>query len=399
MKTVASRRHLQKLEKGLYHLEGDDVVFDEDLRVMGKVSDFVESVPYPSQNLHAPIKYVGNVGVTGYAKACRNLTRSLREVGIDYIFEVHHGHPIVDDLPNCERISSSEEYHTIIIHAVPTYLVKERIEREKEANKRTILITVWETLKIPQQWNECLAAADLVLTPNTWNLSAFEEVCCAQYLPHPVAGCLLPPSQGKYRFYSINEWTGRKNLDLLVRAFCEEFVEDNVELYLKTSSFSEADKNNLPSNPRITIDTRVLSEEEIENIHRDGCCYVSLASSEGLGYGCCEAAMAGRIVISTSFGAQVEYLKGAMFVGTTLTPAKYCVKTTTAHRRCGKTCLVNPLYNSEELWGTPDIFDVRRTMRYVYSKDIRHSETARDYLEASFGYVAIGDRLKKILEM
>ena len=60
--------------------------------------------------------------------------------------------------------------------------------------------------------------------------------------------------------------------------------------------------------PALTVITDELSNQGIEELHRQGGCYVSLCRSEGWGMGAFDAAASGRPVIMTGYGWQTEFL-------------------------------------------------------------------------------------------
>lgn len=370
-------------------------------RLPEEVLYYLSKISGEDVKITASLKYVGSVGTTGYAKATRCLTEALRFSKISYTFEpvFQDNHPILEDTSNLIRITDNQEYSTVIFHAVPCSSLARRMKEEKSKGKKILLITIWETLRIPKIWKECLEQADLVLNPVNWNMESFEKICAVKYFPHPVIGELYTPSGSIYTFYTISEWTGRKNIALLIRAFDEEFgAIENVKLLIKTSSFEEEDLKTISISKKIEIIYNTLSEQEIDNIHRQGCCYVSTAASEGMGYGICEAVMRGRPVISGSFGGQLEYAKGIYYVSTSLEKIKYCCKELLIHKKCGEKCLINPLYDFEDVWGLPNIDDLKRTMRYLFEKNIRYSTEPRDYLLHHFSIQKVGENFQKILE-
>lgn len=365
-----------------------------------EIAYYITAISGVSKTSEASLKYLGNVGSSGYAKSCRSLTQALRSVGIDYIFEpTKITEAIPEDSHNMLRYSEYQDYDTIIIHEVPTDWIAKRIKDEKAKNKKVILITVWETLNFPDSWKAIFKLADIVALPSLWNI--FPN---AEYLPHPVIEYPITLStESSYVFYTINEWTGRKHIEDIIEAYSREFSpSENVLLIIKTSSIKKEDidkylikYSNLPP---IEIILDKLSDKQIEDIHKRGCCYISLPGSEGMGYGLCEASMRGKPVICTSFGAQLEYVKGIYYVSTTLEKAKYCNKNSSLHESCREHCRINPFYNSGELWGRAVIKDVSRTMRYLFDKNIRLETTARDYLLYYYSCKSIGKQLSALLQ-
>jgi glycosyltransferase involved in cell wall biosynthesis len=356
----------------------------------------------------ATIKYFGNVGVTGYANACRQLTKSLRDIGKEYIFEpICKREPILEDVPNLSRYSTYTDYSIAIFHEVPSQYLYSRIIKEKDKGKKTVLITIWETLNVPQDWKKCISAVDIVLYPSNWNLNCFKEFNSSTfYLPHPVEEIELSDlNSSSYTFYTINEWTNRKHIDDIIESYIKEFdSSEDVRLIIKTSSITNEDiikiiqKYSLTP-PPIEIITKNLTEKEINELHDQGHVFISLSGSEGMGYGLCDSAMRGKVIITTSFGAQLEYIKGIWVVSTVLENCSYCDKRSSFHSSCEKKCLINSNYSDKDVWGRVVIDDVRRTMRYLYEKNIRRDITARDYLIRHYNSKCIGKKFIDYLDM
>jgi glycosyltransferase involved in cell wall biosynthesis len=66
--------------------------------------------------------------------------------------------------------------------------------------------------------------------------------------------------------------------------------------------------------PGVTVINGLLSDEEIENIHRTCHCYVNCSFSEGVGMGAVEAAVRDKPVIITDYGGLKEYIPSTPFV-------------------------------------------------------------------------------------
>jgi glycosyltransferase involved in cell wall biosynthesis len=121
-------------------------------------------------------------------------------------------------------------------------------------------------------------------------------------------------SSGPYTFYTIgNVNDPRKNFGALVRAL--DYVP-GARLLVKATCLQEV----RIKDPRVTVINGLVSDEQMENIHKHGHCYVNCSHSEGVGMGAVEAAMRGRPVIITEYGGLKEYVRTPFVVSCTLGP-------------------------------------------------------------------------------
>lgn len=126
-----------------------------------------------------------------------------------------------------------------------------------------------------------------------------------------------------FNFLSIAMLGPRKNIQNMVKWFCEEFRDDNVGLILKTSTSSggpmdkevtmNALQTSIPTGPRkckIYLVHGNLEESEVHSLYNrdDVHCYVTSTHGEGFGLPIFEAACYGMPVIATDWSAHVEFL-------------------------------------------------------------------------------------------
>lgn len=132
---------------------------------------------------------------------------------------------------------------------------------------------------------------------------------------------------------------------------------------------------------------------------------MSLCHSEGTGLGALEAVAYGNIVIMSSFGGQLDYLKGCVFyVSGGVENPHMCSKWHQNHVKCpDEYCVYYPWYiKSEQQWGAPFIPDAIRIFRYVEKRfywllNNIHMNIARDYVASNFSYKQIGEQFATIL--
>lgn len=403
---------------------------------------------------HGPlVRYYGPVGTSGYARACSTIIASLMEGGqsqyrLQFVpVSVQNMNPTDACRENvlmskaCGPITLADIHDrdhapadVVIIHSVPDMwipIVKK--ERSKNPSVYTIGITVWETDKVPIPWIPHLRWVDRVTFPNHWNTQTFREQVAGidtHFLPHPVTLTHLPIHRGDapaqdtikelqqlrtlmpslYVFYTINEFSGRKGLDSLIRQYCHAFTDrDNVVLFIKShgaikfpvvQDFIDSVARHYTSPPRLLIDYSRWTEEDIYLLHQEGDCYVSLTRSEGHGLGACHAGLLGKRVIMTRYGGQENYLRGIDWVPCSVEPATFCNFFDPRHLVCMEmsTCRDFPLFNpNRDRWGHALPGAARRLMRRAYeARSVGNSDTVR-YLQANFDERAIFKQFEQFI--
>jgi len=198
-----------------------------------------------------------------------------------------------------------------------------------------------------------------------------------------------------YKFYSIFQWTERKNPGGLLKAYLTTFTnDDKVELIIKTYVNDTSTRSRdfirqeiinlkgglqLPADkyPPIRLLWQFLTRDEVIALHRLGDCFVLPHRSEGLGMPHLEAMFAGKPVISTDIGGNVEFMFDAnsYLISHQLTPV------------FGMGWA--PWYKGNQLWGEPNIKELMDKMRYVYDHQNEAIEVARKakiYVEEKYTY-------------
>lgn len=394
-----------------------------------------EPVPLPVRSINIlKVRYYGPIGTTGYATVCRDIVSSI--VGVNQYLDLSFVPLSVQNF-NCGdcndsnrllrsvcRFTSADEVYrdydpvdVVILHSVCDLWIP-IVRREKRRNPKvvTIGITVWETDATPPQWTPHLRCVDRVTVPCRFNMDVFARCVPGldvTFLPHPVlkndvnipetVPASLSFPTGPYVFYTINEWSGRKGLELLVRSFVEEFSsDDNVLLFIKThgsvskdigSQFIESTLATRSNPPKIIVDYDRWSDGEIEYLHNVGNCYVSLTRSEGHGLGACHAALRGKYVIMSNYGGQVDYLKGVAWVKCTSTAAYLCTPFDDRHERClDLPCcrFFSYFIAAQQCWGDPDVVEAKSLMRTAYTDRLCGNPYTTRYLLTHFDSDTIG---------
>ncbi len=275
------------------------------------------------------ILYVGPFGqTTGYAQAAHDYLMALKRTGVSLSIM-----PIVpfneDDLEErYEELlpllkSSSKRPTHIVLHTVPAVAAEVFTHffhpTSPLSDARRILITTWETVPFPQEiMNSVELVFDRVIVPS--------EFCSALFygsgIPVAVVSHCYDPNhwayeeteerqEGPFVFYSILNWSERKNPVGLLKAYFGAFHRaDNVLLRLKLSSVSMEDIAALVNAlgysadqiPEFEIVTDYMDHEDLKQFHLDGDCYVSASRGEGFNLPAFEARILGRSMIVTPGG-------------------------------------------------------------------------------------------------
>ena len=214
--------------------------------------------------------------------------------------------------------------------------------------------------------------------------------------------------KNEFLFYTIGEWTTRKNMECLIRAFHLEFKPtENVQLIIKTTP------NGLGNNPMQTLQNKVndikmglklyrniesykkevlmvgqASEEEIYSIHQAGDCFVSTSHAESF---CIPAAVAmsmGKRVIVPNYGGFLEYCTNKN---------SFLIEGKEDYIHSAQDTLPD-LYTGREKWFYPSVESLRTQMRLAYAAPDKRVENQglKDIQKLSFEN--IGKLYKEALE-
>lgn len=396
------------------------------------------------------IKCIGPVfDASGYAEWCRSYILALISSGIPVTIGTDPikktGRPITvegvhPDLGEKGKILESHvgkdiDYNVVISWLLPG-MALEQMAGESKAKR--IVMTLWETDKLHPSWPKHCSHLDEVWLPGYFNERVFRhsfdrqadqdpkyeklrtiplrsfsypinfddyDTSTIAKLKHPVTGD--PLTDSTYVFYSISQWSERKNFSDLLEAYWAEFsAEEDVVLFLKTygNGFSESEHQkiqnviatlasycNKPQGlPPVAVIRDLLSKKQMLALHKACDCYVSSSRGEGLGLGMIEAGVCGNPVITHCFGEQSSYISmtTGILYNHTLKPVT----------KMGQ----NSWYRMDQNWANPDIDDLRRKMRFAFScrDQARGRGTSlRSSLESKCNYTEVSSNIMKALEI
>lgn len=383
------------------------------------------------------ILYIGPVrDFSGYATAARGYIRALHQAGADLTVRpvrYDQADPGTAYKPTpLESALLQKSLHgvdVVIQHLTPN-------EMRIAPGKTNIAVVAWETDRIPQYWVDKLNQFDGVITFCEASVEAFKNsgVKVPIYkVPHtfdmssysldgvePVASPSEPDLLSKrFVFYNISQFSAKKGIDILLRAYLTEFhgQKDDVMLLLKTyinmggnreqereklRLYVESVKQGmrLPADgyPPIMLVTKTLPEAMVKRLHKTGDCYVCSSRGEGWCIPAFDALAYGNKLVTTPWGGMGEF---AMVQGNYLEQIP-----THPHRNVyevdytmeplvGQGHPDPELYTSKDKVAEPSVSSMMEAMRWAFDeRDKKHP--APDL--SQFDYAVVGPKMLEIIE-
>ena len=197
--------------------------------------------------------------------------------------------------------------------------------------------TMYETDSVPDGWVEYCEAMDEVWVPSTFNCETFARAGVARNrlraVPEgvdtthfrPGLDPLPIPEKKGFAFLSVFEWIQRKGVDVLLRAYVEEFCpKEDVALLIKAYARPDRSADLLPriayfverqmgvrleDAPTIVVLTPdFLTTEEIPRLYASADTFVLPTRGEGWGRPFMEALACECPVIATRWSGQMDFL-------------------------------------------------------------------------------------------
>jgi len=204
-----------------------------------------------------------------------------------------------------------------------------------------------------------------------------------------------------FKFYSIFQWTERKNAHGLLRTYLSEFRKtDNVCLVLKTyrknttaaeqASVAEEvvairDSMQLPDHAPVLLISGLLSQSQIHWLHHACDCFVLPHRAEGFGMPHMEAMAHGNPVIATGFSGNLDFMDAGNSI---LLP--YQLRPVVGMGGSN-------VYDGDMMWADPDLGALRKAMRKVYADRqyaVSLGQQARKQMRSNFGW---SERVRQFL--
>lgn len=351
---------------------------------------------------------------SGYAEAARNYICALLGQGVKLTIKPISFESWRTDLgPEFQKIlpyvNKALKPDINLVHLTP-----ENFPRCKVEGIKNVGITVWETSKIPSTWVPLCNQMDEIWVPCQWNKTVFQEsgvTVPVKVLPHTLNLASVTSNtklseipSDVFNFYSIFQWSSRKNPEGLIAAYLSEFKPtEKVNLVLKTylSNNTNADrmatidaiagvKRDLQLHDVETAPMQLvhggLSKQTIIDLHNSCDCFVLPHRAEGWGVPHFEAMMMGKPVITTGFSGNLEFMNGntSYLLSFNMTPV----------RGMGR-----PTYNGFMDWAEPNIDNLRYYMRHVFEHREEAKEKARRGIDfiSKFDWPVVGKQMMELI--
>ena len=241
----------------------------------------------------------------GYGSVGRQLIQAVERQGVNIIIAPTKNQPLRDferfykPLDNWGRLGFY--YHYAVC---PSVLKCERI----------INYCMWESTSVPKDFvEEINNSVTLQYVPCQQNVESFLE--CGVRVPikvlHHAVDAEQFPLQNRchsetFTFGSFGDFSPRKGIDVLLRAFQDEFSPtEPVRLLMKSTSSSAAYQVN---DPRITFISGFMNQESLLKFLQEMDVFVLPSRGEGFGLCGLEAMSTGLPLIATNWSGPSEYL-------------------------------------------------------------------------------------------
>ncbi len=364
--------------------------------------------------------YLGPVkDYSGYGEANRHAVAALHAAEVNVQVDLVSYTIDTADFGNLGRlmndlVENKVKYKIKILHVTP-----DQYERLMEKGKYHIGHFFWETDKVPVEFAKGLNMVDEVWTGSEANKAAMEKggvVTPVKIYPQAVETDRDWPDKYKvpeipdsnFIFYSIFEWTDRKNPQALLEAYWREFQgQDNVALLIKTyfGNFTLQNKQKIrhainamktrmamKKFPPVYLYMDLMDRSQVMRVHKTGHCYVSAHRGEGWGLPQVEAMLAENPVITTGYAGVNEYLNNDV---ARVIPYKMKQLFGMEHS--------NKWYTPEQQWADIDQAELRKAMRWAFKNQGEAKElgkAGKQFVVDKFNLKAVGDlmadRLKEI---
>lgn len=350
---------------------------------------------------------------SGYGQTSRQHVAAFRAAGVKVVGELlsyssenaDYGSlgPVIHEV-----LKTKGDYDIKVLHTTP-----DEFKRYIEPGKYHIGFCYWETDKIPAAFVEGLELVNEIWTASQANYDAIRKAGVEKPIkvfPQPLETDIDWPRPYEindfdgYLFYSIFEWTDRKNPEALIRAYLSEFRDENVGLLIKTyfRNFSYSNKKMIrskvamireelgvtPQQLPIFLYLDLMDRTQILRLHQTGDCFVSTHRGEGWGLPQVEASLAGKPIISTGYGGCHEYFKAGE---ANLLPYKMIKLRGMEHSQ--------RFYATDQQWADVAQSDVQKALRDAY-KSRNKPKTAQATVKKLFNLETVGramaNRLREI---
>ena len=309
-------------------------------------------------------------GKSGYAVSSRNIVMELNDLNVDIRYKHSYSENLNHDYNgDNHKISLIKKRQSIKNGIHISYCYGDKFRYNK--GEYNIGYTMLETTGIPKAWIDQANKMQEIWVPSKFNKKTFKDsginvpifvIPLGVDTNYYNTSIKRNKKHEKFTFLSVFEWGERKNPQCLLKAYFNTFTEDdNVLLICKINNNDpsidineEIRKLQLPVNgPEVLILlNQNLMDHEMPLLYRFADCFVLPTRGEGWGMPILEAMACGLPVITTKWGAPLDYVEEdfGYFI--------HVEKLIPAEAKC-------PYYEGFN-WADPSVEHLGQLMHYVY---------------------------------
>ena len=323
---------------------------------------------------------------TGYGTWARFAMRALLNSGVRTFYQparrtAHEDRPALDLwVRDCQRHRGDPSMAQVIIEHANRF--------HRASGRLKIGWTMCEVQPWPDSWIEGLGWVDEAWVPTAWEAASLLDAGFdgnLQVMPLGVDPGIRHPGitpwpdrpPVDFLFVSCFMWAVRKNADMLITAFRDEFGPDeSVALYIKTGTNRPGETLQYETRwwlrepaARVFVTQDFIHDAVMGGLYTMGDCFVLPSSGEGWCLPAMDALACGCPVITTDWSAPAEWgreedgkpLAGMHFLGKDLVNVRTDI----------------PIYR-DAVWARPDYGDLRRLMRLAVEQRKEWKAAARE---------------------
>jgi glycosyltransferase involved in cell wall biosynthesis len=382
---------------------------------------------------------------TGYSHAAIETILACEKAGIDIVCRPISMSPMngIDDAKRIQHLECKplNNIDVVIQHSLPHTF-------EYKSGVKNIGVFSWETTHfrnstwtehcnlMDEIWTSSIVAKQAIINSGvTKPVRVIPIPCNADKYSGTINPIALPGKPNQTVFYTIGEYTRRKNIVGIIRSYFHAFTpDDNVVLVIKTSFPGMKDNvaqqqisqivddikrsTHIYQNPRdyppIIVITRRMSDEHIRQLHKSGTFFVSPSHGETWCIPAMDALGYSNPVIASNWGSFPELLMDPDLAKQFFDPGTmsfaypgdvsggYLIKGQLAP------CFApdggfNDLYTGKEEWFEPNLCHLSSLLRrayniHQYQPDVFTKQRISASMRAmAFNHASVGDRIKSAL--
>lgn len=350
-------------------------------------------------------------GLLGYNIHTRGFASGCIENGID-VKLIPYGDQLDENITKSRTIMNAlgKEFH----YESPSVSISYPNDMFRFTGKKRIGYTLWESTKLPSKWVKIINSVDEVWTCSqfckdiflkngiTKDIHVVKEGVDTTLFHKYVKPFEKPDPKGFY-FCSVFRWEPRKSPDILLKAFTEEFSNDeHAHLILECFNPAMPNANYWQEMIRLKLKTdnlnnvallsdRQVPQEQLARFYRTCDCFVLPTKSEAWGLPTLEALASGIPAITTNWGGSLEFMNND--VGWLIDVEKMEMPLS-PYLGFDK-----PIEGNE--WAVPSLKHLKELMRYAFEHPEeckKKGEKAYDWADNNFTWAKSTEIVKELLK-